>query len=140
MLDEISLSHTLQVSMTFSVWEDTWIVWCLTYPGGGRNHFNPKTIYQKKHMLLAAQTAHFVRAPSSQVGESCPPNALRPLPRPPTPASQYLSRNKTIHWLLSPSSLPSPTVSYRDCRVRMHSTECKIVHMRFGVEFNHNRF
>jgi len=61
------------------------------------------------------------RAPSSQVGESCPANALRPLPRPPTPASQYLWQNKTIQWLLLPSSLPPLTVCYRDCRVLMHS-------------------
>jgi len=43
-------------------------------------------------------------APSSQV-ESCPPDARRPLSRPQTPATQYLSQNKTIQWLLSPSSL-----------------------------------
>jgi len=79
-----------------------------------------------------------VRATRSQVGESCPPNALRPLPRLPTPASQYLSQNKTIQWLLSPSSLPSPTILYRDCRVRMHPAECKIVHMRVGEDLNRN--
>ena len=43
-------------------------------------------------------------APSSQV-ESCPPDARRPLSRPQTPATQYLSQNITIQWLLSPSSL-----------------------------------
>jgi len=32
--------------------------------------------------ILTLQTARSARAPSSQVGESCPPNALRPLPRP----------------------------------------------------------
>jgi len=90
--------------------------------------------------LLTSSTARSVRAPNSQVGESCLPNTLRPLPRPPTPASQSLSQNKTIQWLLSPSLLPSPTVSYRDCRVRMHSAECKIVHVRFGVDFKQNLF
>jgi len=98
----------------------------------------PKQFNQKQRTLLTAQTARFVRAPSSQVGESCPLNALRSLPHPPTPACQYLSQNKTIEWLLSPSLLPSPTVSYHDCRVRMHSAECKIIHMRFGVDFNRN--
>jgi len=74
------------------------------------------------------------------LGESCPPNALRPLLRPPTPASQYLSQNKTIQWLLSTLSLPFPTVSYRDCQVRMHSVECNIVHVRFGVDVDLIRF
>jgi len=83
--------------------------------------------------ILTLQTARSVRAPSSQVGESCPPNAVRPLPRPPTPASQYLWQNKTIQWLLLPS-LPSPTVSYRDCQVLMHSAECKIVHGRTSCQ------
>jgi len=79
-----------------------------------------------------------VRATSLQVGESCPPNTVRPLPRLPTPASQYLSQNKTIQLLLSPSSLPSPTVLYRDCRVRMHPAECKIVHMHLVKNFDRN--
>jgi len=90
--------------------------------------------------ISTLQTARSARAPSSQVGESCPPIALRPLPRPPTPASQYLWQNKTIQWLLLPSSLQSPTVSYRHCRVRMRSAECKIVHGHIGVDFNWNRF
>ena len=76
----------------------------------------------------------------TKIGESCPPNALCPLSHPPTPASQYLWQNKTIRWLLLSSLLPSRTVSYRDCRVLMHSVECKIVHVRFGVNLNRNRF
>jgi len=68
------------------------------------------------------------------------PNALRPLPRPRTPASQYLSQNKTIQWLLSPSWLLSESVSCCNCLVSMHSAEYKIVHVRFGVDFNRNRF
>jgi len=56
------------------------------------------------------------------------------------PASQNLSQNKTIQWLLSPSSLPSSTVSYHDCQVRMHSAESKVAHVRFSVDFNQNRF
>ena len=42
--------------------------------------------------------------------------ALRPQPRPMTPASQYLSQNKTIQWLVPPLSLPSATISQGDCR------------------------
>jgi len=54
--------------------------------------------------------------------KSFPPyTTLRPQPRPPTPGSQYLSQNKTIQWLVPPSSLPSATISYGYCRVRMHS-------------------
>jgi len=86
--------------------------------------------FTQKHVILADCTTT----------SSCPPNALRPLPCPPMPASQYLWQNKTIQWLLLPSSLPSPTVLYRDCRARMRSAECKIVHVRFGVDFNRNRF
>jgi len=48
---------------------------------------------------------------------------LRPQPRPPTPESQYLSQNKTMQWLVPPSSLPSAPISYGDCWVCMHS-EC----------------
>jgi len=73
--------------------------------------------------ILTLQTARCVRAPSSQVDKSCPPNALRPLPRPPTLASQHFWQNKSIQWLLLPSSLLSPTVSYRDCWALMHSAE-----------------
>jgi len=83
-----------------------------------------------------AQTACFVLTLSSQVGESCPPNALRPLPSPPTPASQHLSQNETIQWLLLHSPTPSPGVLYRDYWVCMHSVECKILHVRFVVGFN----
>jgi len=91
---------------------------------------NRTTPFQSQNNLLETtyvNTCNIIvtntRLISIQVGESCPPNALRPLPRPPTPASQYLWQNKTIQWLLLPSSLPSPTVSYRDCRVLMHSAE-----------------
>ena len=80
----------------------------------------------KSHNTISIQK-YFIR---NNVGMSCPPNTLRPLPRSPTPAGQYLWQNETIQWLLLPSSLPSPTVSYRDCRVLMHSAECKIVHGR----------
>ena len=90
--------------------------------------------------ILTLQTARSARAPSLEVGESCPPNALRPLPRPPTSASQYLWQNWKIQWLLLPSSLPSRTISYHDCRVLMQSAEYKIVHVRCGVNLNQTRF
>ena len=54
--------------------------------------------------------------------KSFPPDAtLCRQPRLPTPASQYLSQNKTIQQLVPPSSLPSATISYGDCPVRMLS-------------------
>ena len=45
------------------------------------------------------------------------------------PVSQYLLQNQTIQWLVSvnrrwlPSSVPSPSSSYGDCRVRMHGDD-----------------
>ena len=37
-------------------------------------------------------------------------------------------------------SLPSPTVSYRNCQVLMHSAECKIVHGHASCKSNRNHF
>jgi len=56
----------------------------------------------------------------------------------PTPASQNLSQNQTIQWLVPPSSLPPATFSYGDCRVRMHS-ECKDSYSSASVDFNKTR-
>jgi len=42
-------------------------------------------------------------------------------PRPLTPESQYLLQNEMMQWLVPPSSLPSATILYGECRMRMHS-------------------
>ena len=48
-------------------------------------------------------------------------------------------QNKTIQWLLSPSSLLSPTVSYDDCQMRMH-VRMQDRTRALGVDFKRNRF
>jgi len=71
--------------------------------------------------------------------KSFPPDAtLCPQLRPPTAASEYLSQNKTIQWLVPPSSLPSATISHGDYRVRMHS-ERKESYSSASVDFNRTR-
>jgi hypothetical protein len=91
-----------------------------------QHHINSKTVYQKQRteggMLHLKPTDFDTWKPLALCRQkSFPPDAT---PRLPTPASQYLSENATIQWLVPPSLLQSATISYGDCRVRMHST-CK---------------
>ena len=47
---------------------------------------------------------------------------MLPQPRPPTPASQYLSQNQTIQWLIPVITLVATvsTISYGECWVHKH--------------------
>jgi len=104
-------------------------------------HFDSKTVYKKqrtsggmpllkptdfdawKLLSLCRQQVSPARQDSSST--AMPADACEPI----------RLAGKTILWLVPPSSLPSATISYSDCRVRMHS-ECKESYSSASVDFN----